>query len=108
MLKVITSLVTKEQLASLLRTGLQTVGGGLVTQGYLDGDTFNQVVGALVFLITTVYSVYIRRQNGLVATAAAVLPPGSFIATTKEIAEAVPDAKVLALATPPSPQAAAE
>lgn len=63
---------TMEQFWSLVRTLLQTAGAALVTRGIMDDGTMQMVVGALMTLITTGYSVYIRRKAGLVASAAAL------------------------------------
>lgn len=90
---------TIEQLWTLLRTIIQAAGGGLVTKGVIDADTWTSVVGAIMFLITTVYGVYIRRREGLIASAAAVLPQGGVIATTKEIADKVPADNVVPTST---------
>lgn len=76
---------TMEQFWSLVRTLLQTAGAALVTRGYLDDGSMQVVVGALMTLITTGYSLWIRRKAGLVATAAA-LPEVKQIVATPEIA----------------------
>lgn len=79
---------TIEQFWSLVRTLLQTAGAALVTRGYLDDGSMQIVVGALMTLITTFYSLYIRRKAGIVATAAA-LPEVAKIVTTPELARKV-------------------
>lgn len=84
---------TTEQFWSLVRTLLQTVGAALVTRGYLDDGSMQIVVGALMTLITTGYSLYIRRKAGLVASAAA-LPEVATIVTTPAIKAQVPDPSV--------------
>ena len=84
---------TMEQFWSLVRTLLQTAGAALVTRGYLDDGSLQVVVGALMSLITTGYSLWIRRKAGLVATAAA-LPEVKQIVTTPEIAAKVGDRTV--------------
>ncbi|MBN9453278.1 MAG: hypothetical protein J0I42_15120 [Bosea sp.] len=84
---------TMEQFWSLVRTLLQTAGAALVTRGYLDDGSMQIVVGALMTLITTGYSLYIRRKAGIVASAAA-LPEVAQIVTTPEIARKVEDPTV--------------
>lgn len=84
---------TMEQFWSLVRTLLQTAGAALVTRGYMDDGSMQITVGALMTLITTGYSLYIRRKAGLVATAAA-LPEVAKIVTTPEIAAKVEVASV--------------
>ncbi|TCR68198.1 hypothetical protein [Bosea sp. BK604] len=66
---------TMEQFWSLVRTLLQTAGAALVTRGYMDDGSMQMIVGATMTLLTTGYSLYIRRKAGLVASAAA-LPEG--------------------------------
>lgn len=85
---------TTEQFWSLVRTLLQTAGAALVTRGYLDDGSMQIVVGALMTLITTGYSLYIRRKAGLVASAAA-LPEVATIVTTPEIKAKVDDPSVI-------------
>lgn len=84
---------TMEQFWSLVRTLLQTAGAALVTRGYLDDGSMQIVVGALMTLITTGYSLWLRRKAGIVATAAA-LPEVAQIVTTPEIARKVEDPTV--------------
>ena len=86
---------TIEQFWSLVRTVLQMAGAALVTRGYLDDGSMQIVVGALMTLITTGYSLYIRRKAGIVASAAA-LPEVREIRTTPEIARKVEDPSVTA------------
>lgn len=81
---------TIEQFWSLVRTLLQMLGAGLVTRGYLDEGSLQVLLGAVMAILTTVYSLYIRRKAGLVATAAA-LPEVARIVTTPEIAAKVDD-----------------
>ncbi|TCR60925.1 hypothetical protein [Bosea sp. BK604] len=63
---------TMEQFWSLVRTLLQTAGAALVTRGYMDDGSMQMIVGATMTLLTTGYSLYIRRKAGLVASAAAL------------------------------------
>lgn len=86
---------TMEQFWSLVRTLLQTAGAALVTRGYLDDGSMQIIIGAMMTLITTGYSLYIRRKAGLVASAAA-LPEVREIRTTPEIARKVEDPSVTA------------
>ncbi len=79
---------TSEQLWSLVRTLLQSVGAAMVARGWLDGGSAEIIVGLAMNILTTVYSLYIRRKAGLVATAAA-LPEVAKIVTTPEIAAKV-------------------
>lgn len=86
--------MNQEQLISIIRQLLLTVGGGLVTKGYLDDGTLQLVVGALMAVGAAGWALYTRRYNGLVASAAGV-PGVSSITTTARIASAVPSEKVI-------------
>ncbi|MEZ2410573.1 hypothetical protein AB6806_27630 [Bosea sp. RCC_152_1] len=90
---------TIEQFWSLVRTLLQTAGAALVTKGYLDDGSMQVVVGALMTLITTGYSVWLRRKAGIVASAAA-LPEVKQIEAAPSIAAKISDDKVIP-ASPP-------
>lgn len=86
---------TQEQFTSLLRTILQMLGAWAVTKGYTDNQTALAIVGGLVALGTTVYSVYIRRKVGLIESAAAI-PEVKDIVTTSKIANKIDDPTVRA------------
>lgn len=55
--------MTAEQLAGVARTVLATVGGILVSKGYVDNATMTAVVGAVVTLGTAGWSVYAKRAK---------------------------------------------
>lgn len=84
---------TMEQFWSLVRTLLQSAGAALVTKGLIDAGSAEIIVGLLMNVITTLYSLYTRRKAGLVAAAAA-LPEVAQIVTTPEIKAKVPDPAV--------------
>jgi hypothetical protein len=86
---------SQEQFASLLRTAMQMLGAWAVTKGYTDDQTALAIGGGLVALGTTIYSVYIRRKAGIVASAAA-LPEVREIVTTQKMAAQVDDPTVRA------------
>lgn len=87
--------MTQEQFASLLRTILQMAGAALVTRGYTDSETALAIVGGAVALGTTIYSLYIRRKAGIVASAAA-LPEVKSIVASSGLADKVNDPTVRA------------
>ena len=64
--------MNQEQLTSIIRQLLLTVGGGLVTKGFLDDGTLQLVVGAVMAVGAAALAIYTRRNNGLVASAAGV------------------------------------
>jgi hypothetical protein len=63
--------MTQEQVGSLVRQMLLAIGGAAVTKGYIDSDTMVAVVGIVVTVLTGAYGIYIRRRDGLIASAAA-------------------------------------
>lgn len=85
--------MTAEQFWSLLRTILQMLGAALVTRGYIDEASLQVLLGAVMAIVTTLYSLYIRRKAGLVATAAA-LPEVARIVATPEIVAKVASSAV--------------
>nr|USU31138.1 hypothetical protein NG677_17570 [Methylobacterium sp. OTU13CASTA1] len=87
--------MNSEQLTSLLRTVLQFAGGIAVGRGWIDAETSTAIIGALVTISVTAWSLYVRRSAGLVASAAAVPGVTSILAAPK-IANAVASAKVQA------------
>jgi len=86
---------TIEQFWSLVRTVLQMAGAALVTRGYLDDASMQILLGSVMAIITTLYSVWIRRKAGIVASAAA-LPEVKTIVTTPAIVAKVDDPSVVA------------
>ncbi len=82
-----------EQLTTLLRTLLQFGGGIAVGRGWIDADTATTLTGALVTLLVTAWSLYARRNTGLVAAAAAV-PAVRAILADPATAHAVTSPKV--------------
>lgn len=84
-----------EQILSFLRTLVQSAAAALAAKGYLDSSGEQIVVAFVMWLIPTVWGLYVRRKAGLVASAAA-LPEVKQIVTTPDIAAKVPDPSVVA------------
>lgn len=84
------ALWANEQFKSGLRTGLQTIGTAVAAKGVIDAAWVPGLVGFVMWLIPTIWGLYVRRKAGLVASAAA-LPEVSTIVTTTKLAEAVQD-----------------
>ncbi len=82
-----------EQLLSIIRTLVQTAAAAFGTYGYLDDKGQTVVVAFAMWLIPTVWGLYVRRKAGLVASAAA-LPEVARIVTTPEMARKVEDPTV--------------
>jgi len=89
------SLWNNEQFKSGLRTALQTVGTAVAGKGLIDESMIPTFVGAIMWLIPTVWGLYVRRKDGLVASAAA-LPEVKKIETTPDMAARIPDPTVVA------------
>jgi hypothetical protein len=71
--------MNSEQVISLLRTILQVLGGVLVTKGVLTQaevssslDQLMVIVGSMMTLGATAWSLYTRRKAGLVSSAASL------------------------------------
>lgn len=77
-----------EQLLSLLRTIVQSAAAALGTYGVLDAQGQTVVVAFVMWLVPTVWGLWVRRKAGLVASAAA-LPEVAKIVATPEIVKKV-------------------
>jgi len=64
-----------EQILSFIRTLVQSAAAALAAQGWIDASGQQIVVAFVMWLIPTVWGLYVRRKAGLVASAAA-LPAG--------------------------------
>jgi hypothetical protein len=84
-----------EQILSFIRTLVQSGAAALAAKGLIDQQGATIVVAFVMWLIPTVWGLYVRRKTGLVASAAA-LPEVREIRTTPEIAAALPDPTVTA------------
>jgi hypothetical protein len=84
-----------EQVLSFLRTLVQTGAGVLAAKGWIDASGEQIIIAFVMWLIPTVWGLYVRRKAGLVASAAA-LPEVREIRTTSEMARKVEDPSVTA------------
>jgi len=99
--------MNQEQAIALLRQILLFVGGIFVGKGYVDAATMTTIVAGMVALATVLWGQYARRNNALIASAAA-LPQVSRIVTTEAIANKIPNKAVVSFedaknSTPPQP-----
>ncbi|UQS95099.1 holin [Pseudanabaena phage Pam3] len=83
-----------EQTLSFIRTLVQTAAASLGTYGVLDAQGQVVVVSFVMWLIPTVWGLYVRRKAGLVASAAA-LPEVAKIVATPDIVAKVTDPTVV-------------
>jgi hypothetical protein len=86
--------MNQEQVTSIIRQLLLTIGGGLVTKGYLDDGTLQLVIGAIMAVGAAAWALYTRRNAGLIESAAGV-PKVHKIVTDPTTAAAIPSAKVV-------------
>jgi len=84
-----------EQILSFVRTLVQSGASALAAKGLIDQQGETVLVAFAMWLIPTVWGLYVRRKAGLVASAAA-LPEVHEIHTTPEIARKVEDPSVTA------------
>lgn len=88
--------MNQEMLTSLVRTILQTSGAGLITHGWVNTTDWTQICSGLaVVIVTTGWALYTRRDNGLIASAAA-LPKVTQIKADSATETAIPSPKVVA------------
>lgn len=83
-----------EQVLSFVRTLVQTGAGVLAAKGWIDSSGEQIIIAFVMWLIPTVWGLYVRRKAGLVAAAAA-LPEVQEIVTTPAIAAKVDDPSVV-------------
>ncbi|WP_199091558.1 hypothetical protein [Bosea sp. ASV33] len=84
-----------EQILSFIRTLVQSGASALAAKGLIDQQGQTVLVAFVMWLIPTVWGLYVRRKAGLVASAAA-LSEVQEIVTTPEIKASVPDPSVIA------------
>jgi hypothetical protein len=53
--------MTKEQVLGIIRHGLTFVGGILITKGLIDDATSTEIIGAVVALVGTIWSVISKK-----------------------------------------------
>ena len=86
----------KEQIFSLIRIAIISATTSLVTKGVIDGSTQTIIVNSIIGLLTAAYAIWLRRANGVVASAAKVIAPtGGVIQTTAKQASEVPASNVV-------------
>jgi len=90
--------MNQDQIISLVRQILLTLGGSLVGKGYVDDATMTMIVGGIVSLVTGFWGLYARREKGLIVSAAAQ-PSVCKIVALPTMAHAIPSAKVVAVAS---------
>lgn len=73
-----------EQVLSFIRTLVQSAAGALAAKGFFDSSGEQVTVAFVMWLIPTVWGLWVRRKAGLVASAAA-LPEVARIVATPEI-----------------------
>jgi len=54
--------MTKEQVLGIIRHGLTFVGGILITKGLIDAGTESEIIGTVITLIGTIWSVIIKKK----------------------------------------------
>lgn len=53
--------LTKEQILGIIRHGLTFVGGILVIRGYIDETIVAEIIGGLMTLVGTIWSVFSKK-----------------------------------------------
>lgn len=84
-----------EQVLSFVRTLVQTGAAALGAKGWIDASGEQVIVAFVMWLIPTIWGLYVRRKAGLVASAAA-LPEVKEIVATPEIVRKVEEPTVVA------------
>jgi hypothetical protein len=71
-----------EQILSLIRTLIQSAAAAIAAKGWIDASGEQVVTAFVMWLIPTVWGLYVRRKAGLVASAAALPEVKQIIATS--------------------------
>jgi hypothetical protein len=64
--------VNPEQIAALLRTVGQVLGGIIATKGWMDNSEWEAIVGAVITVVLTAWGIFARRDSALITSAANV------------------------------------
>lgn len=83
--------MNQAQLLSILRQVMLVGGGILVSRGWFDAATLNDLVGAVLIIVGAGWALYERRGAGIVATAAALPEVRTIIAEAGVAASAASD-----------------
>ena len=54
--------LTKEQILGIVRHGLTFIGGILITKGLIDESTLTEIIGGVITLTGTIWSVINKNQ----------------------------------------------
>lgn len=54
--------LTKEQILGIVRHGLTFIGGILITKGLIDEGTASEIIGGIITLTGTIWSVIAKNQ----------------------------------------------
>ena len=87
------------QVTAAIRQLLIFAGGYFVAKGWIDSDTLAAVVPAVLTLGIASYGLYLRRANGVIASAASLPQVGAIVTTSPAAAQAVPIANVVGTLT---------
>jgi hypothetical protein len=97
--------INPEQIAALLRTVGQVLGGMIATQGWMTDSEWQAVVGAVITVVLTAWGIFARRDSALITSAANVPVTEKVVVATPVVASSeslTENPKVV----PPSPYGA--
>lgn len=83
--------MNQAQLLSILRQVMLVGGGTLVSRGWFDAGTLNDLVGAVLIIVGAAWALYERRGAGIVASAAALPEVRTIVADASVAASAGSD-----------------
>lgn len=77
-----------DQVWSLIRAALLSLGSSLVANGYVDSNQLNMAVGAIVGLLTVAWGVYTHTKASKLAAAAKIPEVQQIVVTSQKTADA--------------------
>jgi flagellar motor component MotA len=66
-------MINQAMILSLVRQVLFVMGGVLVSRGYVDEETLNEVIGAIIIIGSSAWALWTRTRTGQIVNTAAVL-----------------------------------
>jgi hypothetical protein len=78
-------IVISAQVLSLIRSALLIAGGVATSKGVIDSSTMTTIVGGIMSVVPTIWSLFTHSKTSIIAAAAA-LPEVTKVVTTPEIA----------------------
>lgn len=88
-------LPNSEQIGALIRHLLTAAGAGFVAKGAIDQSTLTIIVSLAVVVGSSAYDIYLKRQNGIISSAAKMPEVEKIEVKNSNVANNIPSTKVV-------------